>query len=91
MQNDSLVGAGDAFSAAQPKSPPGDTVEEGEVVVAVGGHPDDIAHRQQSSAAGDADPGLVLEILQGGRDDDGDGQAVVLAEGGIAEEAAHDR
>ena len=60
-------------------------------MVAVGGHPDDIAHRQQSSAAGDADPGLVVKFLQGGRDDDSDGQALVLAEGGIAEQAAHDR
>ena len=70
VQDDALVAGGEAFGAAQPEGLPGGPVEQGEVVVGVGGYPDDIRHRQQGAAGGDGVAGLVLQFLQGRRDDD---------------------
>ena len=53
-------------------------VENRQVVVGMGGQPDHIAHRQQRAAAGEPFAGGGLEFVQGGRDDDAGGQAVVL-------------
>jgi len=65
VQDDALIGAGDAFGSAQPQGSPGRLVEDAQVVVRVGGHPDDIGHGYGGAGGGDADTGGVVEILQG--------------------------
>ena len=53
-------------------------VEDAQVVMRVGGQPDHVGHRQQGSPAGDSPTGLGLQFAQGGGDDDGGRQPVVL-------------
>jgi hypothetical protein len=55
-------------------------VEDGQVVVGVAGHPDHGRHGQQGSGGGDGLSDTGFEFLQGGGDDDGGRQPVVLAE-----------
>ena len=62
VQNDSLIGRSDAFGSAQPQRLPVDPVEQGQIVVGVAGHPDQVRDRQQGAAGGDRVPGLVLQV-----------------------------
>ena len=62
---------------AEIQRPPTDPVEQGQVEIGVAGHPDQIRHREQGAAGGDGVPGLGLQVLDGGGDDHGDGQAAV--------------
>jgi len=55
----------------------------------VAGHPDQIQHREQGAAGGDGVSGLGLQVLDGGGGDDGDGQAAVGAQLGVAQLATH--
>ena len=48
-------------------------VEDGQVVVGMGGQPDHIGHRQQGAAAGERFAGAGFEFLQRGGDDDAGG------------------
>ena len=91
VADDALVGGGDAFGAAEIQRPVGVILEHRQVVNGVGGHPDQVAHRQGGTAAGargwrhrnrcvvNRVCGLV-ELAQCGGDDDGDRQPAVLTE-----------
>ncbi len=46
----------------------------------MGGQPNHVAHRQQGAAAGEPSTGLGLQFAQGGGDDDGGRQPVVLTQ-----------
>ena len=89
VQHDPLIRGGDPFGAPEVKRSCGVLIEDTEVVVGVGRHPDEVTHRQQAAAAGDGHPGAGVQLLKSGRHDDGDGKPVVLAEIGVAELSAH--
>ena len=56
MQHDALIGAGQAFGAAQPQRAPVHPVEDRQIVPGVAGHPDHLGHRQHGVPAGVATP-----------------------------------
>ena len=60
VHDDALVGVGDAFGAAQPQGASVGFVEQGQVVVAVAGHPDEVGDREAGAGGGDADTGDVI-------------------------------
>ena len=91
VQHNSLIGRSDPFGPPQPQPATGNPIEDAQVVIAVAGHPDQIGHRQLGAAAGHRHAGLVLQILQTGRDDHGDRQAVVLAEFRVTQSTAGQR
>ena len=91
VQHDSLIGGGDPFGATQIQRALVVPVEHAQVVPGVGGHPDEVFHRQQCAAGGEGVSGRRGQLLDGGGGDDRDRQAVVGAEFRVAELAAQQR
>jgi hypothetical protein len=83
VQDDSLIGGGDAFSTTQIQGPPVGVVEDREVVVGVGGHPDQVVHRQQTPTTGEHRwPGNQQPVATTGRIRLSDSVFQILQRGG---------
>ena len=55
-------------------------VEDHQVVMGIGCHPNDVRHRQQTAVGGDSLSGTGFQLLQRGGDDDGGRKSVVLSQ-----------
>ena len=71
-EHDALVGGGDAFGAAEVEGS-AVVVEDGEVVVGVGGHSDGVADGDAGAGGGHGVAAAGVEVFQGHGDDGGDG------------------
>ena len=66
VQDQSLIAGRNAFGSAQIQRAFGVFIEDTQIVVGVGGHPDQVADGKQRTSARDGDSGRCLQLVERG-------------------------